>query len=231
MSDSNEVKKIPLNTTRRTIAERLTKSKQLIPHFYALVEVDATKLFEIRNNIVNEKNIKISFDDFIIKATSSALREFPLFNARFKEVEIELLNDINIGFAVALGEEGVVVPVIKKADEKNIFEICEQRLILIEKARNKKLKIEDISNRSITVNNVGVFGVKNIFAIINPPEIGIVTFGAIQDRVVVLNGEITVRKMMDMTLSADHRVVDGAYGAKFLMRIKELLENPNTLLV
>lgn len=231
MNESNEVKKIPLNTIRRTIAERLTKSKQLIPHFYALVEIDATKLFETRNNIINEKGIKISFDDFIIKATSLAVKEYPLFNSRFKEVEIELFSDINIGFAVALGEEGVAVPVIRKANEKNIFEIYEERLTLIEKARNKKLRVEDISDRSITVNNVGVFGLKTVYAIINPPEIGIVTIGAIQDRVVVLNEEITVRKMMDLTLSADHRVVDGAYGAKFLMRIKELLENPNTLLV
>jgi pyruvate dehydrogenase E2 component (dihydrolipoamide acetyltransferase) len=101
---------------------------------------------------------------------------------------------------------------------------------LIEKARNRKLRVEDISNRSITVNNVGVFGIKSIFAIINPPEVAIVTFGAIQDRVVVVNGEIKVRKIMDITLSADHRVIDGAYGAKFLVKIKEFLENPNLLL-
>ncbi|MFN3698682.1 MAG: dihydrolipoamide acetyltransferase family protein [Dictyoglomus sp.] len=231
MSNPNESKIIPLSSTRRTIAERLSKSKQLIPHFYALVEIDATNLVELRNDIFTKKNLKISFDDFIIKSTGVAVKEFPLFNARFKETEIELLNEINIGFAVSLGEEGVVVPVIRNVDNKSIFEIYEERIALIDKARNRRLRVEEISNRSITVNNVGVFGVKNIFAIINPPEIAILTFGAIQDRVVVINGEIKIRKIMDLTLSADHRVIDGAYGSKFIVKIKELLQNPNLLLV
>jgi pyruvate dehydrogenase E2 component (dihydrolipoamide acetyltransferase) len=230
LDKDNEIKKIPLSTTRRTIAERLLKSKQNIPHFYAELEMDATNLVNVREEYISKNNIKISYDDFIIKAVASSIKDFPLINSRFKETEIELLEDINVGFAVALGDEGVVVPVIKNADKKNILQIYEERITLIEKARNRKLRVEDISNRSITVNNVGVFGIKSIFAIINPPEVAIVTFGAIQDRVVVVNGEIKVRKIMDITLSADHRVIDGAYGAKFLVKIKEFLENPNLLL-
>ncbi|ACI19091.1 dihydrolipoamide acetyltransferase family protein [Dictyoglomus thermophilum] len=229
MNENNVSKRIPLNTVRRTIAERLSKSKQSIPHFYAVAEVDATNLVEARANFVNEKNIKISYDDFIIKATALSMKEFPLINARFRETEIELLEHINIGFAVALGEEGVVVPVIRDADKKAITQIFEERISLVEKARNRKLRVEDISDRSITVNNVGVFGVRSILAIINPPEVAIVTCGAIQDRVVVVNGEVRIRKMMDITLSADHRVIDGAYGSKFLMKIKEFLESPDLL--
>ncbi|MGB9811932.1 MAG: 2-oxo acid dehydrogenase subunit E2, partial [Dictyoglomus turgidum] len=169
MSGNNVIKRIPLNTVRRTIAERLLKSKQSIPHFYAIAEVDTTNLVETRANFVNEKNIKISYDDFIIKATALSMKEFPLINARFKDTEIELLEDINVGFAVALGEEGVVVPVIRNADKKLIAQIFEERISLVEKARNRKLRVEDISDRSITVNNVGVFGVRSILAIINPP--------------------------------------------------------------
>ncbi|MCS7202314.1 MAG: 2-oxo acid dehydrogenase subunit E2 [Dictyoglomus sp.] len=223
--DKREAKRIPLTSMRKTISERLSKSKQLIPHFYVFTEVDMTELVNIKSKQENE----IKIDDFIIKATAIALKDFPLINSRFKENEIELLTDINVGFAVALGDEGLVVPVIKKADNKSLKEIAKERQNLIEKARSGKLSLEDISDGSITINNVGVFGVSSILAIINPPEVAIVTTGVIQDKPVVLNGEIKIRKMMEMTLSADHRVIDGAYGSRFIMKVKELLENPGLL--
>ncbi|MEN2984541.1 MAG: dihydrolipoamide acetyltransferase family protein [Dictyoglomaceae bacterium] len=223
--DKKEAKRIPLTSMRRTISERLSKSKQLIPHFYVFTEVDMTELVNIKSRQENE----IKIDDFIIKATALALKDFPLINSRFKENEIELLTDINVGFAVALGDEGLVVPVIKKADNKNLKEIAKERQNLIEKARSGKLSLEDISDGSITINNVGVFGVSSILAIINPPEVAIVTTGVIQDKPVVLNGEIKIRKIMEMTLSADHRVIDGAYGSRFIIKVKELLENPGLL--
>ncbi|MGB9858170.1 MAG: dihydrolipoamide acetyltransferase family protein [Dictyoglomaceae bacterium] len=216
---------IPLSSMRRTIAERLLKSKQNIPHFYVFTNVDMTEL-------VNVKSLTgdIKFDDFIIKATSLALKDFPLINSRLRENEIELLEEINVGLAVSLGDEGLVVPVIKSADKKNLREIAKEREDLIKKAKEGKLSVEDISNGSITINNVGVFGVSAILAIINPPETAILTCGTIQDKPVVLNGEIKVRKIMEMTLSADHRVIDGSYGSKFIMKVKELLENPKLLI-
>lgn len=223
--ERKEVKKIPLTSMRKTIAERLSKSKQIIPHFYVFTDVDMTDLVNIKSK--QDSNMKISFDDFIIKATAIALRDFPLINSRFKENEIEILPNINVGFAVALGDEGLVVPVIKNADKKSLKEIASERKNLIEKAREGKLSLDDISNGSITINNVGVFGVSSILAIINPPEVAILTTGTIQEKPIVLNGEIKIRKMMEMTLSADHRVIDGSYGSKFIMRVKELLENPN----
>ncbi len=223
-----EIRKIPLTSMRRTIAERLSKSKQIIPHFYVFVDVDMTELVDVKSK--QNFEVKVSFDDFIIKATALALRDFPFINSRFKENEIEILSEINVGFAVSLGDEGLMVPVIKSADKKNLKEIARERKSLIEKAREGKLSLEEISNGSITVNNVGIFGVSSILAIINPPEVAILTTGTIQEKPVVLNGEIKIRKMMEMTLSADHRVIDGAYGARFLMKVKELLERPELLI-
>lgn len=221
-------RKIPLSSMRRTIGERLSKSKQLIPHFYVFVDVDMTELVDFKSK--QDFQIKISFDDFIIRATALALKDFPFINSRFRENEIELLSEINVGFATSLGDEGLVVPVIKSADKKSLKEIARERQSLIERAREGKLSLEDISNGSITVNNVGVFGVSSILAIINPPEVAILTTGTIQEKPVVLNGEIKIRKMMEMTLSADHRVIDGGYGAKFVMKIKGLLESPELLI-
>ncbi len=221
-------RKIPLSSMRRTIGERLSKSKQIIPHFYVFVDVDMTEIVDVKSE--QDFEIKISFDDFIIRATALALKDFPFINSRFRENEIELLSEINVGFATSLGDEGLVVPVIKSADKKSLKEIARERQSLIERAREGKLNLEDISNGSITVNNVGVFGVSSILAIINPPEVAILTTGTIQEKPVVLNGEIKIRKMMEMTLSSDHRVIDGAYGAKFVMKVKELLESPKLLI-
>ncbi|PMQ01104.1 MAG: hypothetical protein CBR30_07530 [Dictyoglomus sp. NZ13-RE01] len=222
--EKKETKSIPLSTMRKTIAERLSKSKQTIPHFYAIVDVDVTELYNFKSSLEN-----IKYDDLIIKATALALKDFPLLNSRWKENEIELLDNINVGFAVSLGDEGLIVPVIKDADKKSLSEIAKERNSLIEKAKSGKLSLEDISNGSITINNVGVFGVSAILAIINPPETAILTCGTIQDKPVVINGEIKIRKIMQVTISADHRVIDGAYGSRFLMKVKEILENPGIL--
>jgi pyruvate dehydrogenase E2 component (dihydrolipoamide acetyltransferase) len=226
--EEKETRSIHLSSMRKTIAERLSKSKHDIPHFYVFVDVDMTELVELKNSL--NYDVKITYDDFIIKATALALKEFPLINSRWRENMIELLSDINIGFAVSLGDEGIIVPVIKYADKKGIVEIAKERQKLIDKAREGKLEIEEVSNGSITVNNVGVFGVSSILAIINPPEIAIVTAGAIQDKPVVINDEIKIRKIMEMTLSADHRVIDGSYGSRFVIRLKEFLENPKFLI-
>ncbi|MGB4644469.1 MAG: dihydrolipoamide acetyltransferase family protein [Dictyoglomaceae bacterium] len=219
---------IPFSSMRRNIAERLLKSKQNIPHFYILTDVDMTDLVNLRSSL--NYDIKISFDDFIIKAAALALKDFPLINSRLRENEIELLSEINVGLAVSLEDEGLIVPVIKSADKKSLKEIAQERERLVKKARDGEVSLEDISNGSITVNNVGVFGVSSILAIINPPETAILTIGTIQEKPVVLNGEIKIRKMMEMTLSADHRVIDGSYGSKFIMKVKDLLENPNLLI-
>jgi len=226
--EEKETRSIHLSSMRKTIAERLSKSKHDIPHFYVFVDVDMTELVELKNSL--NYDVKITYDDFIIKATALALKEFPLINSRWRENMIELLSDINIGFAVSLGDEGIIVPVIKYADKKGIVEIAKERQKLIDKAREGRLEIEEVSNGSITVNNVGVFGVSSILAIINPPEIAIVTAGAIQDKPVVINDEIKIRKIMEMTLSADHRVIDGSYGSRFVIRLKEFLENPKFLI-
>ena len=217
---------VPLTPMRRIVGERMTKSKQTAPHFYLSMDADMTEVTR-RRNALKEKGESLvpSINDFILGACARGLRDFPSLNASFTDHGVEIYSDINIGIAVAL-EEGLVVPVIRNADRLSLQELAKQSRELAEKAQKKKLFPLDYEGGTFTVSNLGMFGVDNFIAIINPPQCAILAVGQVAPRVVPHGEGIAVRPMMTMSLSADHRVVDGAIAARFLQEVKRLLERP-----
>ena len=221
-------KDIPLTKMRRVIAQRLQESKVTAPHFYVDVTADASALSDLKRAFdekVKKDGGKVSFNDILIKILSLALQEYPMVNASLHEDYIRVHGAINIGVAVAV-EEGLVVPVLRNADQKPISEIGREAAELADKARNKKLLPDEYQGGTFTITNLGMFGVETFHAIINPPESGILAVSAIIPKPVVVNGEIAIRPCLKLSLSVDHRVVDGALAARFLARIKELVEDP-----
>jgi pyruvate dehydrogenase E2 component (dihydrolipoamide acetyltransferase) len=218
--------RVQLTPMRRIVGERMTKSKQTAPHFYLSMDVDMTEITRWRN-VLKEKGESLvpSINDFILSVCARALRDFPSLNAAFTDNEVQIFSDINIGMAVAL-EEGLVVPVIRNADRLSLQELASQSRELAEKAQKKKLFPLDYEGGTFTVSNLGMFGVDNFIAIINPPQCAILAIGQVAPRVVPHGEGIAVRPMMSMSLSADHRVVDGAIAARFLQEVKRLLERP-----
>jgi len=212
----------PLAGIRKTIAQRMLESKTTIPHYYLQAEIGMETIAKLKQ----EK--KFSYTDFILKATATALSEFPLMNAAIVNGEARIYKKINIGLAVA-SKEGLLVPVIKEVNQKNLGEISQERISLREKAVQNKLSPNDLVEGTFTISNLGTFGVDNFAAIINPPQVGILALGVIKESPVAVEGKVTVKKIMKVTLSADHRLIDGVYGAQFLKRIKELLENPENV--
>jgi pyruvate dehydrogenase E2 component (dihydrolipoamide acetyltransferase) len=218
---------VALSPMRRIVGERMTQSKQNAPHFYISMDVDMTAVVATRNRFKDrEEGAVPSINDFILSACSRALKEFPALNARFTPNGIELISEINIGMAVAL-EEGLVVPVIRDADRLSLSELARQTKLLSEKAQTKKLFPLDYEGGTFTVSNLGMLGVDAFVAIINPPQCAILAIGRVAPRAVADEVGIAVRSMMTATLSADHRIVDGAVAARFLSDIKRRLENPD----
>ena len=216
---------IPLSPMRRIVGERMTQSKQRAPHFYISMEVDMTAVNRWRATAKERSNESIpSINDFILQACALALQAFPTINSSFTEQGIEHHSDINLGVAVAL-EEGLVVPVIHNADRLSLAELAEQSRALADKAQHKKLFPLDYEGGTFTVSNLGMLGVDSFTAIINPPQAAILAVGRVAPRVVTDGDGIEVKSMMTATLSADHRVVDGAAAARFLSAIKISLEN------
>jgi pyruvate dehydrogenase E2 component (dihydrolipoyllysine-residue acetyltransferase) len=215
-----------LSSMRRIVGERMTKSKQTAPHFYLSMDVDMTEITQQRN-IFKQKGSALvpSINDFILGSCARALRDFPSLNSAFTEQGVQIYADINIGMAVAL-EEGLVVPVIRNADRLSLEELAKYSRELADKAQKKKLFPLDCEGGTFTVSNLGRFGVDTFIAIINPPQCAILAVGQVAPRVVPHGEGIAVRSMMTMSLSADHRVVDGAIAARFLQEVKRLLENP-----
>jgi pyruvate dehydrogenase E2 component (dihydrolipoamide acetyltransferase) len=215
---------VQLTPMRRIVGERMTKSKQTAPHFYLSMDADMTEINR-RRGAFKEKDETLvpSINDFILSACARSLRDFPSLNAAFTDHGVEIYSDINIGMAVAL-EEGLVVPVIRNADRLSLQELAKQSRELSEKAQKKKLFPLDYDGGTFTVSNLGMFGVDNFVAIINPPQCAILAVGQVAPRVVPHGEGIAVRPVMTMSLSADHRVVDGAIAAKFLQEVKMLLE-------
>jgi pyruvate dehydrogenase E2 component (dihydrolipoamide acetyltransferase) len=215
---------VQLTPMRRIVGERMTKSKQSAPHFYLSMDVDMTEISR-RRSALKEKGETLvpSINDFVLSACAHALRDFRSLNAAFTDHGVEIYSDINIGMAVAL-EEGLVVPVIRNADRLSLQELAKQSRELAEKAQKKKLFPLDYESGTFTVSNLGMFGVDNFIAIINPPQCAILAVGQVAPRVVPHGEGIAVRPMMTMSLSADHRVVDGAIAARFLQEIKRHLE-------
>ncbi len=215
----------PLTQMRKTIASRLSESKFSAPHFYLTTKINVDSLIELRKNLINNLDTKISFNDIIIKAVAFSLSKHPNINVSWGKDSIILNEDINIGVAIAV-EDGLVVPVIKNTDQHNILDISKKIKDFVERANNKKLMVEELTGNTFTVSNLGMFGIDEFTAIINPPDACILAIGSIQKTPIVKDGEISVGNIMKVTLSSDHRIVDGAQGAQFLKTLKTMLENP-----
>jgi pyruvate dehydrogenase E2 component (dihydrolipoamide acetyltransferase) len=217
----------------RIMAERMTHSWTSVPHFYLLREVDASNLVEWRSRIspsVEKKSgIKPTYTDLLVKLIGVTLREHPRLNAAWANGNIQFNKEVNVGIAVAM-EEGLIVPVIRNAGGASISEIASQRKELIERAQKRKIRPTDLADGTFTLSNLGMYNVDAFSAIVNPPQAAILAVGRIVDRVVPLNGEIVIRPMMVVTLSCDHRVVDGARGAQFLDDLGNLIQDPWRLL-
>ena len=220
-----EGKEIPVSQMRRTIANRLSESKFSAPHFYLNIEVVMDNLIQSRKDVNNKNGIKISFNDILVKAVSMAIKKHPDINSSWFDSHITFHQNINIGVAVSV-ENGLIVPVIKNADLKSLSEISEDTNSLIQKAKENKLQPTDWEGNTFTISNLGMFGIDDFTAIINPPDACILAVGSIKERPVVDNGNIVPASIMRLTLSCDHRVVDGVAGAKFLNTLKNMLESP-----
>lgn len=219
---------LPLSPMRKTIARRLTQSIGPIPHFFLTIEVDMGEAMALRQRI-NERfageGVKVSPNDLLIRAAASALRRHPMVNASWTGEAIRQFDAAHIGVAVAV-EEGLITPVIRDADRKGVTEIAREVRELAERAREKKLKPEEYTGSTFSISNLGMFGIEEFTAVINPPEAAILAVGAITDRVVAEEGEMRIRPRMRVTLSCDHRVIDGATGAEFLATLRRYLEDP-----
>lgn len=217
---------VPLTQIRKTIARRLTESIGPIPTFYLTMEADLTRVAELREAMAAMGDeFKVSYNDIILKAVATALAQHPEVNAHWLGDKIRYFNRVHIGMAVAI-EEGLITPVIFDADRKGMQEISREARELARRARERKLTPEEYTGSTFSVSNLGMFGIDQFTAIINPPEVGILAVGALEEKPVVVDGELVVRKRMRMTMSCDHRVVDGATGAKFLQTLRRMLENP-----
>lgn len=217
---------MPLSSIRRIVGERMTLSKQTAPHFYLSVDIEMGAVNKFRSDRKDRGDAIVpSINDFILLASARALRDFPSINSSYTERGISLSAEVNIGMAVAL-DEGLVVPVIRNADCLSLDELAVRSRELVDKAQNKKLFPLDYEGGTFTVTNLGMLGVDSFIAIINPPQSAILAAGRVTPRVVVEDGMFAIRSLMTATLSADHRVVDGAIGARFLHQVKKLLESP-----
>jgi pyruvate dehydrogenase E2 component (dihydrolipoamide acetyltransferase) len=220
----------PVSQMRKTIAKRLAESKFTAPHFYLTISVDMDNAISSRKAINAKSAQKISFNDFIVKATAVSLREHPTINSSWRE-DVILRNDhINIGVAIAV-EDGLLVPVVRYTDTKTLAEISTEVKRFAQKAKDKKLQPADWDGSTFTISNLGMFGIDEFTAIINTPDACILAVGGIQEIPVVKSGVVIPGNKMKLTLSCDHRVVDGASGAAFLNSIKDYLENPITMFV
>jgi pyruvate dehydrogenase E2 component (dihydrolipoamide acetyltransferase) len=219
-----------LSQMRKVIARRLTESKQQVPHFQATMEIDMGPAMALRGslNARGEGFAKIGPNDLIVKAVADALRAQPAMRVAFGGDQLLTTDRVNVGVAVAL-PEGLIVPVIRDADRKSLNDIAVEVRALVEKARAGKLQPDEYAGGTFSVSNLGMYGVEAFNAIINPPEPGILAIGGIFEKPVVADGKLTIGTRMNVTLSADHRVVDGAVGAEWLQELKRRLENPLTL--
>lgn len=221
---------ITVSQMRKTIARRLSESKFTAPHFYLTMEINMDKAIEARKSINDMSPVKVSFNDMVIKAVAAALRQNPDVNVSWLGDKMRKNHHINIGVAVAV-KDGLVVPVVRFADNKSLSHIAAEVKDLAQKAQDKKLQPSDWEGSTFTISNLGMFGIEEFTAIINPPDACILAVGGIKETAVVKNGQLAVGNVMKVTLSCDHRAVDGAVGAAFLKTLKGLLEEPVRLLI
>ena len=228
-----EERTVPATNMRATIAQRLLEAKTSIPHFYLEIEVDAEPLLAIRAQLnagLESQGVKLSVNDFILKASAEALRRVPGVNASWTGTGIQYHGAAHVSFAVAI-EDGLITPVIRDTHNKSVFAISAEAKPLGQRAKEKKLKPEEFTGGTFCVSNLGMMGIERFSAIINPPNAAILAVGTTVMKPVVKNGSIVAGQTMGLTLSCDHRVVDGALGAQFLAALKDLLEKPALLLV
>jgi pyruvate dehydrogenase E2 component (dihydrolipoamide acetyltransferase) len=221
----------PATQIRQTIAKRLVTSLGPVPHFFLTTDIEMDRAAEMRRGInALDPDLKISINDVIIKVTAAALMQHPEVNASFQEKFVRYYEHADIGVAVAI-EDGLITPVVRAADQKSLSQIAAEVRELAERARSKRLKPEEYTGATFSISNLGMFGIDEFTAVINPPEGAILAIGAMTAKPVVRDNEIVVRQMMRVTMSCDHRVIDGATGAKFLQTFKKILENPLYLVV
>ncbi len=222
---------VPLTQIRKTIAKRLVQSIGPIPHFFLTSEIDMQAAWDLRTSLkAKGDKYAISFNDLVIKAVAHALRAHRAVNAWWMEDHIRYHGDIHVGMAVAV-EDGLITPVIRFADQKGLLAISAEAKALAEKARNRRLTPEEYTGATFSVSNLGMFDIDEFTAVINPPEAGILAVGRIAEKAVVVSGQVVARRMMRVTMSCDHRVIDGATGAQFLQTVKLNLENPLAMLL
>lgn len=227
---SESFEEINVSQMRKTIAGRLAESKFTAPHFYLTMEINMDKALEARAAINASGEVKVSVNDMIVKASSIALRKHPWVNASWLGSKIRFNHHIHIGVAMAV-EDGLLVPVVKFADQKSLSAISSEVKVFNAKAKEKKLQPADWSGNTFTISNLGMFGIEEFTAIINPPDACILAVGGVKETVGIVNGQIAKTNVIKVTLSCDHRVVDGVVGSKFLNTLKELLEEPVKMLV
>lgn len=229
----------PLSMMRKTIARRLTESKQTVPHFYLTIDIDAGRLVALREQINADlaasagkgvEPLKVSLNDLIVRAVAIALVRVPTCNAQFTESAILVHRRVDLSIAVAV-EDGLVTPVVRNADQKSLLAIADEVRDLAARARDKKLKPEEMMNGTFSISNLGMFGIDEFSAVINPPEGAILAVGQVRREPVVVGEAVVPGRKLAMTLSCDHRVIDGAVGATFLKALRSILENPTQILV
>ena len=221
---------VPISQMRKTISKRLSESKFSSPHFYITMEINMDNCIEGRKKINQTSEVKISFNDIIIKATAAALRKHPMINSSYLEDKIRTNHHIHIGVAIAV-KDGLLVPIIKFANNKSLSHISLEVKNLANRAKNKNLQPSDWEGNTFTISNLGMFGIDEFTAIINPNDSCILAVGGIKNTPIIKNGEIVPGNLMKVTLSCDHRIVDGAMGSAFLQTLKELIEDPIKILV
>ncbi|WP_193180563.1 pyruvate dehydrogenase complex dihydrolipoamide acetyltransferase [Nisaea sediminum] len=226
-----EYEEIPNSSMRKVIAKRLTESKQFAPHFYLTVDCEIDALLEVRKQLNGKLDgEKVSVNDLVIKAAAQALKKVPAANASWTDAAIRVFKSVDISVAVAI-EGGLITPVIKGAQTKGVLDIAREMKDLAARARAGKLMPEEFQGGTFSISNLGMFGIKDFAAVINPPQGAILAVGAGEQRPVVKDGALAVATVMSCTLSVDHRVVDGAVGAEFLAAFKKLIEDPLTMLL
>ena len=231
MASSGSFEEVPLTPIRKVISQRLQEAKSTIPHFYVTQLVDAAQLVQLRDQL-SALDVKVSFNDCVIKAVALALREHPVINSGFNPAKhsIMLFKTIDISIAVSL-ESGLITPIVTNADHKTLTDISSEVRALAKKAKDGKLAPHEFQGGSFTISNMGMFGVTEFKAIINPPQSAILAVAGIQDVAFVKNGAVVPGKGMNITLSVDHRVIDGVAAAKFIKTVQKYLENPIAFLV
>ena len=231
--DEQEYEDVPTSQMRKAIAKRLVTSIGPVPTFYLTVDLDMTRVVEARERVnaaLEAEGLKVSLNDIVLKATAAALRRHPECNAQWHDGFVRRFNAVHMGVAVAI-EDGLITPVVRNAHLKGLVQISAEVREMAGRARQKRLQPEEYTGATFSVSNLGMFGIHEFTAIINPPEAGILAVGGVEERAVVVDGEVAVQPRMRVTMSCDHRVIDGAQGSRFLQTLRTMLEEPTAILL